>query len=164
MEFTAIIYTSKNGHTKRYAEMLGQITRKPVFSLNNVPKSISKGSPIIYMGWLCASNIKGYKQASKKYNVLVACGVGLCDTGTMISEVREATKIPENVTIFTFQGGIDRSKLKGAGKFAISMLTKGLASKEDRTEQDNRILELLKKDRDFVSEENMKELKKFIGV
>lgn len=163
-DFAAIIYTSKNGHTGRYAEMLGQITGKPAFPLDKTPPSLPDGSPVIYMGWIHASKIKGYKQAAKRFSVPIVCGVGLCDTGTLIPEVRKVTSIPENVSLFTLQGGMRRSELKGMDKLLISMLTKGLGEKKDRTEQDNRMLELLKNNTDYVSEDNLSQLLEFIGV
>ena len=73
----------------------------------------------------------------------------------MISEVRKATAIPEDIPLFTLQGGIDRSKLKGMDKLMISMLTKGLAAQKQRSAQDERMLELLSRDESFVSPENL---------
>ena len=43
-------------------------------------------------------------------------------------------------------------------KLMISMLTKGLASQEQRSAQDDRILELLSKDENYVSTENLVEV------
>ena len=50
---------------------------------------------------------------------------------------------------------MDRGKLKGINKLMITMLTKGLASQKQRSEQDDRMLELLSKDANYVSEENL---------
>ena len=69
--------------------------------------------------------------------------------------VRKATAIPENIPLFTLQGGIDRSKLRGMDKLMISMLTKGLAVQKQRSAQDERMLELLSRDESFVSPENL---------
>lgn len=156
MEFDAIVYTSQFGHTKRYAEMLGQITGKPVLPLNSALSSLPCGSRIVYMGWLHASSIRGYKQAAKHFSISVVCGVGLRDTGTLQEEVRKATSVPSDVPLFTLQGGMDRSRLKGMDKLLISMLTKGLESAKNRSEQDSRMLELLKSDVDFVRSENLR--------
>ena len=158
MKFDAIVYTSKAGHTKRYAEMLGQITGKPVLTREDALSSLPAGSRIVYMGWLHASHIKGYPQAAERFQIPIVCGVGLCDTGTLLDEVRKATPIPDDVRLFTLQGSIDRSRLKGLDKLLISMLTKGLESKKDRSEQDERMLELLKSDADLVRSANLKEL------
>ena len=73
----------------------------------------------------------------------------------MISEVRKATSIPEDIPLFTIQGGFDRSKLKGMNKLMISMLAKGLSAEKQRSTQDERMLELLSKDASYVSMENL---------
>ena len=73
----------------------------------------------------------------------------------MISEVRKATSIPEDIPLFTLQGGFDRSKLKGMDKLMISMLTKGLSAQKQRSAQDERMLELLSKDASYVNMENL---------
>ena len=53
------------------------------------------------------------------------------------------------------QGGMDKTKLHGINKVMINMLTKGMDSKKVRTEDDERMLYLLKNDQNYVSEENI---------
>ena len=155
MKPTAIVYTSNTGHTRQYALLLGERLGLPVYALNEANAQLSGGSPVIYLGWLHASHVKGYSGAAKRFAVCAVCGVGLCDTGTLIYEVRQASSIPEDIPLFTLQGGIDRSRLKGMDKLMISMLTKGLASQKHRSAQDERMLELLSKDENYVSPENL---------
>ena len=155
MEPTAIVYSSGTGHTRQYALLLSEQTRLPVYSLDEANSQLSGGSPVIYLGWLHASHVKGYSKAAKRFALCAVCGVGLCDTGTLTDQVREATSIPEEIPLFTLQGGIDRSRLKGMDKLMISMLTKGLASQKHRSAQDERMLELLSKDENYVSPENL---------
>ena len=157
MKSTAIVYTSNTGHTRKYALLLGEQIGLPLFSLDEAKSQLSGGSPVIYLGWLHASHIKGYSGAAKRFDICAVCGVGLCDTGTMTSEVRTATSIPENIPLFTLQGGLERSKLKGMDKLMISMLTKGLASQKQRSAQDDRMLELLNRDGSYVSPEKLSE-------
>ena len=155
MKPTAIVYTSNTGHTRQYALLLGERLGLPVYALNEANAQLSGGSPVIYLGWLHASHVKGYSGAAKRFAVCAVCGVGLCDTGPLIYEVRQASSIPEDIPLFTLQGGIDRSRLKGMDKLMISMLTKGLASQKHRSAQDERMLELLSKDENYVSPENL---------
>ena len=155
MKPTAIVYTSNTGHTRQYALLLGEQTGLPVYSLDEANAQLSGGSPVIYLGWLHASHVKGYSKAAKRFALCAVCGVGLCDTGTLTDQVRKATSIPEGIPLFTLQGGIDRSRLKGMDKLMISMLTKGLASQKHRSAQDERMLELLSKDENYVSPENL---------
>ena len=158
MKLTAIVYTSNTGHTRQYALLLGGQIGLPVYSLEEANSHLSGGSPVIYLGWIHASHVKGYSAAARRFAVCAVCGVGLCDTGTLISEVRKATAIAEDIPLFTLQGGIDRGRLKGMDKLMISMLTKGLASQKQRSAQDERMLELLSKDESYVSPENLAEV------
>ena len=150
-----IVYTSNTGHTAEYSKMLGTKIGLPVYALNEAAKKLQKGTEIIYLGWLFANNIKGYKKATKKYKISAICAVGLCDTGTAVAEVRKANSISEETPLFTMQGGMDKTKLRGINKFMINMLTKGLSSRKERTENDERMLELLTHDKNYVSEENV---------
>ena len=155
---TAIVYTSGTGHTRQYALLLGEQIGLPLFSLDEAKSQLSGGSPVIYLGWLHASHVKGYAKAARRFDLRAVCAVGLCDTGTLTDQVRKATSIPEGIPLFTLQGGIDRSRLKGMDKLMISMLTKGLASKKQRSAQEERMLELLSRDESYVSLENLSEV------
>ncbi len=150
----AIVFTSNTGHTAEYAKMLGEKTGLPVYSLKEAQKTLESNTPIIYLGWLFANTVKGYKKASRKFKICAVCAVGLCDTGTAITEVRKANAMSDELPLFTMQGGMDKAKLHGINKFMINMLTKGLTSKNEKTKDDERMLELLTHDKNYLSEEN----------
>ena len=116
MKPSAIVYISNTGYTRQYALLLAKESGLPVFSYDEAISGLPGGSRIIYMGWIHASRIKGYSGAAKRFSVCAVCGVGLCDTGTLITEVRKATSIPEDIPLFTLQGGFNKSKLKGVDK------------------------------------------------
>ena len=155
---TAIVYTSGTGHTRQYALLLAEQLGLPACSLEEADSHLSGDSPVIYLGWLHASHVKGYAKAASRFDLRAVCAVGLCDTGTLTDQVRKATSIPEGIPLFTLQGGIDRSRLKGMDKLMISMLTKELASQKQRSAQDERMLELLSRDESYVSLENLSEV------
>ena len=158
MKPTAIVYSSNTGHTRKYALLLGEQIGLPAYSLEEAGSQLSGGSPVIYLGWLHASHVKGYAKAARRFDLRAVCAVGLCDTGTLTDQVRNATSIPEGIPLFTLQGGIDRSRLKGMDKLMISMLTKRLSSQKQRSAQDERMLELLSRDESYVSLENIAEV------
>ena len=158
MKLTAIVYTYNTGHTRQYALLLGEQVGLPVYSLEEANSHLSGGSPVIYLGWIHASHVKGYSAAARRFAVCAVCGVGLCDAGTLTDQVRKATAIAEDIPLFTLQGGIDRSRLKGMDKLMISLLAKGLAAQKQRSAQDERMLELLNKDESYVSSENLAEV------
>ncbi len=150
----AIVFTSNTGHTAEYAKILGEKTGLPVYSLEDAQKVLEIDTSIIYLGWLFANRVRGYKKASRKFKICAICAVGLCDTGTAITDVRKANALSDELPLFTMQGGIDKTKLHGINKFMINMLTKGLTSKKDKTRDDVRTLELLTHDKNYVSEDN----------
>ena len=160
----AIVYTSKNGHTAEYAEILGRQTGLPVFSLKDAEKQIENGTPIIYLGWLMASRVRGLNKAKKKFKVSAVCAVGLCDTGSLLTEVRKANTLHEDFPLFTMQGGMDKDKLKGFDKLLINMLTKGLASQKERSETDEQMLNLLTHSENFVNEKNTADFMKWYNT
>lgn len=155
MNISAIVYTSGTGHTRQYAQLLGLRSGLPVYALSEAERELTAGTAIVYLGWIHASHVKGFDRAIRRFSIQAVCGVGLCDTGTLIREVRQATKIPENIPLFTLQGGMDRSSLRGMDKLMISMLTNGLSAQKQRTAQDQRMLELLQTDASYVCEENL---------
>lgn len=162
MNIDAIVYTSKNGHTKEYAEILSKIINTPMLTLEEACKKLNKSSRIIYIGWIHANKVMGYKKAWKKFCVCMVIGCGLCDTGTIIGEVRNRTNINSSVHLFTVQGGIKLSSLKGFDKLLIKMLISGLSKSKNRTPQDDRMLYLLTHEENNVKEENLKEALEYI--
>lgn len=151
----AIVYTSNTGFTAQYAKLFGEKVGIPFYELTDADKHLGKGTEIIYFGWLFASSVKGYKKAAKKYKIAAVCGVGLCDTGALLNEVRKAISLPEEIPLFTVQGGMNHTKLRGINRFMINMLTKSIASKSERSESEERMLFLLQNDGNYVSEENL---------
>lgn len=149
-----IVYTSNTGHTEAYAKLLTEQTGLPVYDLKSAVKKFKKGAEVIYLGWLFANTVKGYKKCAKKFKVSAVCAVGLCDTGTAVSEVRKANKLSEDLPLFTMQGGMNKKKLNKGYLFGINMLIKMMSKKKDPTENDRRMRYLLENDKDYVCEEN----------
>ena len=158
----AIIYTSNTGSTARYADMLSQKISLPAYSMGEAKNKVKPGEEVIYLGWLMASEIKGYKNAAKKYNVRAACGVGMGQTGTQIEEVRKRNNISQNVPVFTLQGNFDIKKLHGIYKIMMNVMEKtagkALAEKSDRTPEEDDMLDMMLNGTEHVSEEHLKDV------
>lgn len=155
----AIMYTSNTGFTARYAHMLGEKTGLPVCSLGDAG-GVPAGGQIIYMGWLMAGGVKGYKKAAKRWKVACVCGVGMAATGSQLDDVRRANALPPEMPVFTLQGGYDRSKLRGLYKLAMTIMGKTLGGKlekkPDRTPDEEDMLAMMREGGDRVSEENLR--------
>ncbi len=156
----AILYTTNTGSTERYAKMLAERTGLPVYALDKSP--VPAGAEIIYLGWVMASGVKGFQKAAKKYRIKALCGVCMGATGSQIAELRKANSVPENVPVFTMQGGFDVSKLHGVYRFMMNTMIKtagkSLESKADRTPEEDEMLKMMLHGGNHVSEEHLKDI------
>lgn len=163
----AIVYTSSTGFTAQYAKLLGGKLHLPVYSLDAAKRELASGAEILYLGWLMAGQVKGYKQAEKLYRIAAVCGVGMGAGGSQMEEVRKGNAIPENIPLFTLQGGFELSKLHGIYKFMMSTMKhtvgKKLAKKSDRTADEQDMLDLLLNGGSRVSEENLRPVLEWCG-
>lgn len=159
MKPTAIVYTSNTGFTAQYANLLGEKTGLPVFSLDSAEKSLPGGSPIVYLGWLAAGKVQGYDKAAKRFCVQALCAVGMGASGSQLEDVRKANPVPEGLPVFTLQGGFDLKRLRGVYKLMMTVMSKTvakqLAKKPDRTADENDMLDLFRNGGNRVSSDNL---------
>lgn len=156
----AIVYTSNTGSTAYYAKALALETGLPAYSLTEADKKISKGAEIIYLGWLMAGAVQGYAAAAKRYDICGVCAVGMGRCGTQTEEVRQKNRIPENMPLFTLQGNFDIRKLSGIYKIMMSIMVKtagkALAEKQDRTPDEEDMLDMMQNGSGRVNAQNLK--------
>ncbi len=158
-----IVYESKAGHTKRYAEMLGSMTGTPCYTAKEARKKVSKDENVLFMGWLMGNEIQGYKKALQKYNVAAVAAVGISEmSDALIDVINEHNVIPEGVRLFYLRGGINVGKLKGINGFMMRAMKKALENNPERSEGEDAMLDILKNNADFVSEENLEEVKSWV--
>ena len=164
----AIIYTSNTGSTAEYAQLLGNELNLPVHSLQQAKNKVPAGSEIIYLGWIMAGGIKGYKEAAKLYKVRAVCGIGMGQTGTQLKEVRDKNAIPQRIPLFTLQGNFDVKKLHGAYRFMMNIMVKtagkGLANKTDHTPEEDDMLDMMINGGKRVSLQNLKAVTEWYNV
>ena len=150
---TGIVYTSNTGYTEKYAKLLGEQLGLPAFSAEQAD-SLPEGMEILYLGWLMAGVVKGYKKAAQRFSVAAVCGVGMGPAGSQDSDVRKNNAIPQEVPVFTLQGGFDRTKLHGIYRFMMGVMIKVMGSslrkKENRTPEEDAMLEMVTNGGDFV--------------
>ena len=162
-----IVYTSNTGTTKEYAKLLSDKLSLPYYSLDEIEYKVKPGSKIIYLGWIMASGVKGYKKVVKDYDVRAVCAVGMGATGTQVKEVRTKNKIPSAIPVFTLQGGFDVKKLHGIYKIMMTIMVKtagkGLANKQDRTQEEDQMLEMMLHGGKYVDEKNLKVILDWYG-
>ena len=155
MNATHIVYTSNTGYTARYAALLSGLLALPALPLEEALTTLPASTPVIHMGWLMAGSVVGCAKARKHFAIKAVIGVGLGDTGAQDAAARKACKLPADVPVFTVQGGMDHAKLTGGYKVGISILTRVMAAKKNRTPDEDRMLTLLQKGGDYVNEKEL---------
>lgn len=160
MNINAIVYTSNTGYTREYARMLGQKTGLPVYALEEAVEKLASGNCVIYLGWLMAGKIQGYAKAARRYQIAAVCGVGMGETGSQMQDLRKRNKMPKGMPVFTLQGGFDITRLHGVYKLMMNVMVKtagkGLSEKQNRTQEEDVMLDMLLNGGSRVSEENLK--------
>ena len=155
----AVIYTTNTGSTERYAKLLAQETKLPVYSLAEAAKSVPNGAEILYRGWIAAGSVKGFANAAKRYHIRAVCAVGMGQTGTQTESVRKKAAVPASIPLFTLQGNFNVKKLQGLYRPMMEIMVKkagkSLAAKKDRTPEEDDMLDMMLHGGERVRIENL---------
>lgn len=161
----AIIYKSKTGNTKKYAEILGKKLNVSVYDAKKANHHLKAGDEVIYLGWLCAGSISGFEKARSKYKVLAVCGIGMPRNDEVQNANLKKRHKLDSIPFFYLQGGFDMNKLKGLSKLSMKMMKNVIISsinkKEQITEDDKEMLSMFEHGASFVKEENLDEIIKY---
>lgn len=162
MTINAIVYRSNAGHTKAYAELFSAQVGLPLFELSEAKKCLAKASPVVFMGWLMAGNVRGYKQAAKLFDVQAVCGVGMAHGASQLEEIRKVNKLPDALPVFYLQGGFELDKLHGVFKCMMKAMRKSVLKKESHNAEEAEMLELMRNGGNCVSAEHLSDILKWI--
>jgi len=125
-----VIYKSKYGTTKQYAQWIADELNSPVFEVSQIkPSQLKNYDVVIYGGGLYAGGVIGARLvAENPCNSLVVFTVGAADPeDTDYSEILAknfSQDLLTKVKVFHLRGGIDYTKLSLVHKGMMSMLKK----------------------------------------
>lgn len=149
-----IVYESKTGFTKKYAEMLSDKTALKVYHVKELSQ-ININEEIIFLGWMKIGKVQGLKKV-RKYNLKAVCGSGTGrtaepDTKTIITRNKLG-----NVTFFYLRGGCFLLRdLKVIDRMMMSMFVKTLKKRSDKDEKLIEAIDTIENGFDGVKEENL---------
>ena len=160
-----ILYTSNTGLTKKYAGLLGEELKIPVYELVEGKKHLKKGDEIIYLTWIAAGSLKKYNKANRRYKIKATCAVGMMRPGSEQNQpIQEKHNIKEGY--FYLLGGFNKDGIKGIYKIVINIMEKflkpKLEEKENKTQDENDLLDMLSGKSDHVSKENLNDVIAYI--
>ncbi len=155
MAKTVVIYRSKYGYTKQYAEWLAEELEADIHDgANTKPADLSGYDVIIYGGGLYAGGVSGVSLLTKSFPAirdksLYLFTVGAADVAdeqnirgirTELNKVL-TPEMQEKITIFHLRGGIDYPRMSFVHRAMMSMLVRMLKKKpENEISNENKMM------------------------
>ena len=149
-----IVYESKTGFTKRYADMLSAKTGLKVFRVKELAR-VNGDEEVIFLGWMKVGQIQGLDKL-QKYNIKAVCGSGTGRTAEPDTETVIARNKIEGIPFFYLRGGcFPLKELKGIDKIMMSLFVKMLKARKDKDEKQEEAISIIENGFDGVKEENL---------
>ncbi|MCR2044853.1 flavodoxin domain-containing protein [Anaerosalibacter massiliensis] len=175
MNKIVVVYKSKYGSTKKYAQWIAEESKADLFEHSQVDiKKLMEYDTIVYGGGLYVSGIAGISVITKNYKALkdkriIVFTVGLASTDrkevfSPIIEKNFSKEMSDSIKFFHLRGGIDYKKLGFIHKSMMAML-KTVISKKDSQElsdDDRELLATYGKKVDFTDKSTLKPLLLFL--
>ena len=151
-----IVYISKYGFTKRYAEMAAQKFGVQAYTLKEAKKELSKGEPIIFMAGINNNRLNELKKVSKRYDIKSVCAVGMSFYRETLPElIRIINGFDEGFPVFYAQGGLDPTKITKIERFFVQMSLGAYNEIMNPTAEDHKTVDMLGNPADYVSEDKL---------
>ena len=167
----AVVYKSKYGSTKQYAEWIAEELNAILFEAASMkPSQLLDFDIVIYGGGLYASGINGVKLVTKNpCKSLVVFTVGAADPNTTdYSEILSKNFSQEflsKIKVFHLHGGIDYTRLSSVHKVMMAMVKRTRVDskpQEHRSDEDRIFLETYGKKFDYKNKATIKPLVDYV--
>jgi len=158
-----IVYESKTGFTKKYADMLAAKTGLKAFRVKDISK-VSPDEEIIFLGWMKVGKIQGLDKI-RKYNIAAVCGSGTGRTAEPDVETILARNNIKNIPFFYLRGGcLPLKEIKGMDRILLSMFVRMLKRRKDKDERTEESISIIENGFDGVKEENLQPLLEWLNA
>jgi len=169
---TAVIYSSKTGYTKRYAQWISEELSADIFESSRINIDMLKDyDTIIFGGGLYASAINGVKLITNNLNKIKDKRIVVFATGLspirkdVIDDVttRNFTQDELNqIEFFYFRGGFNYNLLSIVDKILMKMFKRRIENKrkkgEELTDDEIEVLKVFDRPVDYTDRNYIKEL------
>lgn len=156
----AIVYESKAGHTKEYAQLLSQRTSVPAYSTAEAGTHLQVQDEIFFMGWVMGGHTMGLEKIKALYQVRGACAVSMSfPSEKTLHDLTANHQLPDSVKPFCLQGGFELEKLRGFPHFIMKCMRKSMIKsimkQPSRTAEDDKMVAMLQNGASCVSADNL---------
>lgn len=171
---TIVVYKTKYGSTKTYAEWIAQeLSCEAVDVKNTNIEKLTEYDAIIYGGGLYAEVINGVSIITKNLDNLKNKKIAVYTTGITPLDCRAyyddyvikknfKDGVPDNIRVFNFLGKMKMDELSVVHRTALKSLKKIMSSKKNPSEMEKLLVELCDADGDFSNKDDIKELISYI--
>lgn len=167
-----VIYKSKSGYTETYAKWIAEELKCDLKQASDVAiNELQKYDVIIYGGGLYAVGINGVSLINTNYSSLVNKKIIVWATGANTGRKEELLQVwnhnftkeqLKNIKTFYLRGGFDYKRLNITDKILMNMLKIKLKSKNNRTEDEQGMLDAYDIAEYHCKKENIKDLIKYV--
>ena len=156
-----VIYNSKTGFTKRYAQWIGEDAGcECVDFKEGAKRNLSDYDAVVFGGWCMAGGITKVSWLKKKIPelsragkkiIVFAVGASPADSPDIPEGMRNNFSEEEwkSVKVFYCPGGLDYSRMNFMSRTLMGMLAKSLSKKKDATESDRKKAEMISRSYDI---------------
>lgn len=165
---TVVVYKSKSGYTKTYAEWIAKELGADLKENNKLKiEEVSAYDTIIYGGGMYAGGINGLKFIKYNYEQLKEKNIAVWATGANPGRPEELQAVwekhfspeqLEHIKTFYLRGGFDISLCSKGDKILMNLLKSHLKKKENPTEDDKGIISMCEVPVDFRDKKDIEEL------
>ncbi len=171
---SAVVYKSKTGFTKKYAEWIAQALQADVFEASDkiTGNMLAPYDNVIFGGSLHAVGINGVKHIMRNLDGLKGKKVVIFATGASpsregaLNEVKNKNFTAEQqkcIRFFYLRGGFDYSKLKPADRVLMTLLKWKLKMKRELTPDERGMLAAYDTPVDFTNKKYIDEIVSYIN-
>lgn len=172
---TVVIYKSKTGFTRKYAEWIAEDLSADIFDVTKADiNMLTKYDTIIYGGSLYAVGIIGVKLITNNFDKLKGKEIVVFATGASISKDEVINEvINKNFTLeqqkyikfFYLRGGFNYNKLNPFDKFLMTLMKLKIKNKKKNELSDDEIgmLSIYDKVVDFTEKKNIDKIKNYVN-
>ena len=167
---TVVVYKSKYGSTKKYAQWISEELNCDIFDIKNITIDFLSGyDTIIYGGGLYAEVINGLYIITKNISKLKDKKIIVYTTGITPLDIRDyydklvyeknfKTDEIRKIKVFNFLGKMILEELSPVHRTALKSLKKIMSMKEKPSDMEKLLIKLCDADGDFSDKEAIKEL------
>ncbi|MBO5452732.1 MAG: flavodoxin [Clostridia bacterium] len=171
---TIVIYKSKYGSTKNYAEWIAEALCCVAVEAKNISAGeLAEYDNIVYGGGLYGEVINGVHLITKNAQKLAGKKIAVFSTGITPLDCRGyyddyvikknfKNGVPENIKVFNFLGKMKLDELSVVHRTAIKTLKKIMSGKENPSEMEKLLVELCDADGDFSDKNAITDLVNYI--